>query len=787
MKKLSLFQKFILGYKNISRVKNLRKPLTGIDESKIKETASSLKLSPSLIEDFLNKIKDIETKLSEKFDKSVIKLIENLEKKATDNEIYLLPQITESIGKIKEKANYLELAGKEEIDPVEEINKQVQELEREQKILEESKKKILEKYYNREIDEASVKNIIDDYERRLTELGIRIQTLKNEQGKAKNLVTESGKKRITPQEFFSFIKVPSEIKATISGQSKISLKIPITKTQTIQTRDSPQSFESTTSVSQVTTQPATTQVKEPEVTEGLELPKIPKYAKLGSLEAEEETTPLFLTYPLIPRYPARGEPIFAYAKIFWSNERNRYFYHVVEPQLSDKLREIYQRVKNMLEERLDVDFSKIKKIEAKKFLNEQIEDVLKFFNFVITTTEKKILKYYMERDFIGLGIIEPLMHDPNIEDISCDGVKIPIFIFHRDPKIGSVASNLTFNNSDELDSFIIRLAQISGKSISVANPLLDGTLPDGSRIQATLGTDIARKGSNFTIRKFTEDPLTPVHLLNYETLDVRILAYLWLVTDYGRNILVSGGTASGKTSLLNVLSLFIRPEKKIVSIEDTAELRLPHSHWVPFVARTEIGAEGKGEVDMFELLQESFRQRPDYIIVGEVRGKEAFILFQQMATGHPSLATIHAENMQRLMDRLTTQPISLPPALISTLDVIIFLARMKYRNKFVRKVTEIVEMMSFDPSRNIPITNQMCKWNPQTDKFDIANKSIALKKIADFTGISKKDIQNELQRRMIILEWMRENQILNYRDVHKIFSYYYANPERLLSTIQGAV
>ncbi|MBI2084287.1 MAG: type II/IV secretion system ATPase subunit [Candidatus Aenigmarchaeota archaeon] len=527
--------------------------------------------------------------------------------------------------------------------------------------------------------------------------------------------------------------------------------------------------------------------EKPKEVEGFSIPHFQKGAvKIGSLEAAEEGLPLSISYPLIPRHPSKGEPIFAYAKISWDDKNSRYFYNLVEPVLTPKIADVYGRIKEMLEQRLNVDFTKIKKIEAKKFLNEQINDIIKVFNFAITPGERTILKYYIQRDFIGLGALEPLMRDPNIEDISCDGVGIPVFVFHRNTGIGSIATNIVFNDPDELDSFLMRLAQLSGKSISVASPLLNSILVDGSRIQGTLGTDIARRGSNFTIRKFTEEPLTPAHLMNYGTVDSTLLAYLWFVVDYGKSVLVSGGTATGKTSLLNVISLFIRPEKKIVSIEDTGELRLPHSHWVPSVARTVISAEGSGEIGMFELLRESLRQRPDYIIVGEVRGKEAYILFQQMSTGHPSLGTIHAENMEKLIDRLTTAPISLPPVLISSLDVVLFLARLRYRGKFARKVVEAVEMIDFNMEKNKPNVNYVSKWNPRTDKFDILNKSILLKQIADMGGLAEKDIRDEIERRILILEWMKARNIVNYKDVHKILAYYYANPEKLLYAIQGA-
>lgn len=523
---------------------------------------------------------------------------------------------------------------------------------------------------------------------------------------------------------------------------------------------------------------------------GLEIPEFrPGQVHLAKMKPEEEKL-ITITYPLIPSKPKKGEPVFAYVRIFWDERSHKYLYQLIEPELSLKLNEILEKIKDLLEQRLDIDFSKLKKFGAMDYLTKQVNELIDYFGFRINETEKRILRYYIERDFIGLGQIEPLMRDDEIEDISCDGVGIPLFIFHRNPRLGSVITNVAYRDSDELDSFITRLSQICGKTISMAEPLVDGSLPDGSRLQATLATDIARRGSNFTIRKFTKSPLTPIHLLNYNTLDVKMMAYLWFVVDYGANIIVSGGTASGKTSLLNVLSLFIRPGKKIVSIEDTAELRLPHPHWIPAVARESITEEGKkerGGVDLFDLLKVSFRQRPDYIIVGEVRGREAYILFQQMATGHPSLATIHAENMPKLIDRLTTPPISLSPALIGSLDMVVFLARMKYKEKFVRRANEIVEIIDYDTKNNRPIVNTVFKWNSTNDKFTSERKTMMLRKIAEKTGMRDKDIQEELQRRMLVLSWMKENNILGFRDVNKIINMYYNYPQRTISMIKERI
>jgi flagellar protein FlaI len=525
-------------------------------------------------------------------------------------------------------------------------------------------------------------------------------------------------------------------------------------------------------------------VPEVKLEEGLEIPTETKKVKLSKKE-EIGIKKEPIVYPLIPKSPKKGEKIFAYARIFWDEKNSRYVYEVVEPPLSPKLKELMNKLKELLEQKLEVDFSKLGATEAREYIKGQVSNLLQYFKVQITPEEREILDYYINRDFIGLGRIEPLMQDPNIEDISCDGVNLPLFVYHRDPTLGSIVTNVVFPSSEELDSFIIRLAQLCGKAISVAEPLVDGTLPDGSRLQATLATDIARKGSNFTIRKFTEEPLTPVHLMNYGTVDAKTLAFLWLAVDYGRSILISGGTATGKTSLLNVLSLFIRPEKKIVSIEDTAEIRLPHPHWVPTVARTVIGKGERGEIDLFDLLRESLRQRPDYIVVGEVRGREAYILFQQISTGHPSLATIHAEDMNKLFDRLTTQPIALPPALVASLDLIVFLARARYREKFVRRVSEVVEVVGFDFETQRPIVNTVLKWNSFTDKFDVQGKSVTLKKISKAFGIPEQEIVDELQRRMLVLEWMKKRNITDYRSVYQVINLYYTSPNRVLAVAMG--
>lgn len=496
----------------------------------------------------------------------------------------------------------------------------------------------------------------------------------------------------------------------------------------------------------------------------------------------EEEKRMSMIYSLIPRHPAPNQKIYASANILWSQKESSLVYFVLEPKLGEEEKSLMDKIKNSLIEKFDVDFTKLRKGEAKKYLSKGFEETVRLMAGALPLEKQENILYYVERDFIGLGRIEPLMQDPNIEDISCDGVGIPIFIYHRNSVIGTLRTNIMFENSDELDSFMNKLAQRSGKSISVASPLVDAALPDGSRIQLTLGTDIARRGSNFTIRKFTEEPLSPIHMLKFGTADSKILAYLWMLTEFGKSTLICGGTATGKTTLLNALSLFIKPELKIVTIEDTAELRLPHSHWVPQVARqaiAETGGKKMGEVDMFDLLRESLRQRPDFILVGEVRGKEAYVLFQQIATGHPGISTIHADTIEKLVDRLTTPPIELSPSLIENLDAIIFIERIKYGNKYVRRISSILEVTGFDREKDSPITNEVFKWDPASDKFATVNPSIVLRKISGSTGINEAAIQKDIGNRIKILDWLAEKNFTDYRIFANVMKMFYTQQNRL--------
>lgn len=504
--------------------------------------------------------------------------------------------------------------------------------------------------------------------------------------------------------------------------------------------------------------------------------------QLAGLEESESLRNIDLKYPLIPQKPKQGETVYAYAHITWNEKIGSLVYNVVEQPVTAQDRKLVDKIKRNVEERLDVNFSKLGEVKAKELLRKEVQGSLSE-SASLNPARISFLQHVIEKEIIGLDLIEPLMKDPEIEDISCDGEKIPIYVYHRNPQFGSLRTNIFFSAKTDLDSFVLKLAQRCSKSISIAEPLLDAALPDGSRVQCTMGTDIARRGSNFTIRKFTFYPLTPTHMMQYKTLNSMQLAYLWMAIENGKSILISGGTATGKTSLLNALSLFIKPNLKILSIEDTPELRLPHTHWVPEVARSPLSVKGKvGEVTLFDLLKSSLRQRPDFLVVGEVRGREAFVLFQQMATGHPSLATIHAATFPQLIDRLITPPISLPPALIENVDIIVFIQRVKVGGKDVRRAVEIREVVGIDGDR--PQTVKVFDWVPIKDEFVSGKDSKVLHSVARMSGHTEETVQAEILRRRRVLDYMHNTKMFDYNNVSRLVNGYYINPERVVTYIE---
>ncbi|MDH5459452.1 MAG: ATPase, T2SS/T4P/T4SS family [Candidatus Bathyarchaeota archaeon] len=477
-------------------------------------------------------------------------------------------------------------------------------------------------------------------------------------------------------------------------------------------------------------------------------------------------------------YPIQ-EP-YVYAAIVKDPETQKIMYEIVEPTLQKNEEERLKEIKTFLMEEVDVNLKEIEtKEKAEKYLKEKAKEIIKKYRIKVSPEAVDKLIYYIIRDFIGYGKIDPLMKDHLIEDISADGVNIPIYVWHRIYE--SLPTNIIFKDEAELNSFIIRLAYLSRKNISIASPMLDASLPDGSRIQLSYGSEVTRRGSTFTIRRFRIDPLTISDLIAFNTVSSEMAAYLWYIIENRASVIVTGGVAAGKTTMLNCLSMFIKPEMKIVSVEDTQELNLPHENWIPSVVRLGFGHEDKksGSITLFDLLKAAVRQRPDYIIVGEVRGKEAYTLFQAMATGHLGMSTIHAESVEAVINRLESEPMNIPKPLIAMIDVIMVMTRTEIEEKPARRATTTTEVLELDRKTNRILTEEVFNWNPKDDKFVFSGHSSLLEKHVKKLGISEENVKRELHCRKIVLEWMVHRGIRRYADVANVIREYYANPNRV--------
>jgi len=453
-------------------------------------------------------------------------------------------------------------------------------------------------------------------------------------------------------------------------------------------------------------------------------------------------------------------------------------YLVIQPRLSVRDKKNFDIIKRLLMIELSVALSDTRsKKDAEKLLRKKIIQLIKKYQLEIPTKNLSKITYYAIRDFIYLGKIEPLMRDHMIEEISCDGTGIPLYIWHREYE--SIPTNIMFTTDKELNNFARKISYLSGKHVSIANPIIDSSLPDGSRINLTLGHEITKRGSTFTIRRFRADPITIVDLLKFGTMSSDVAAYLWYVVEKNATMLVAGGTASGKTTALNALAAFIRPGQKIVSIEDTQELNLPHENWIPAVSRQNF-TDGKiGEINQFDLLRAALRQRPDVIIVGETRGREAYTLFQAMATGHGGFSSIHADSVKATLTRLASAPMDIPKTLIAnTLDIITLQLKLRVKERTVRRVIQVSEIDRLDDSTDEIKTHEIFKWDPITDTYNFDKNSIVLNKIKDRLGESTSQINDELKKRKVTLEWMVKNDIRQQKDVATNILEFYSDPDR---------
>lgn len=466
------------------------------------------------------------------------------------------------------------------------------------------------------------------------------------------------------------------------------------------------------------------------------------------------------------------EQPFSFAVILRSKTGDLH-YELVEPDLSEFDEGVLKKVWESLKDALPYEL----KGERGGVFVEKFADLVREFKITDPKLTYKIL-YRLKRDSFGYGKIDAMMKDPSIEDISCDGAGIPIFLYHR--RYYNMRTNLKFG-SGELDSFAFYLAEKCGKGISFADPVMEATLPDGSRIQVTLSSEVTTKGSSFSIRKFMGSTFTPADLIRYGTFSPDVLAYLWLAAEHGRSIMVIGGTASGKTSTLNALAFFIPPDAKIVSIEDTRELMLYQENWVPNLTRETPGVE---PIDMHELVRVAMRQRPECIIVGEVRGAEALAMFQAICTGQTAFSTMHAGSVQSMINRLEGEPINLPQPMLAELDIVCLQLLTRLGRERVRRNNRVIEITGMDPTGAMGM-REVFAWQRASDSFRMAGESQVMREIREELGLDPKEMEEELKNRERVLRHLAENRITAYSEVASIIRQYNFDPKGVLERIRA--
>ncbi len=470
-------------------------------------------------------------------------------------------------------------------------------------------------------------------------------------------------------------------------------------------------------------------------------------------------------YSQIESYPLN--PPFSYAWIFQDDSEGSFFYVVDELPMSRAERESYKQLKGILEFELKAPHLDETLIDS---FHRQLPPIMDNHKEILGSTNAigvRKINYYLEKDLIGYGKIDGLIRDPFIEDISCLGINKPVYIYHR--KYSNARTNIVYTDEEELDDFITRIVHRQGKHVSIAHPIVDLTLPGKHRLAVSFGKETTPAGSSFTIRKFKDDPLTIVDLILNETIDESIAAYLWMLMENKMSVMVVGPTGAGKTTALNAIACLVRPDFKMISVEEVQEINLPQENWVSTIARTGFGGDGDGEVTLYDLIKSAVRHRPTLILVGEIRGEEAYVLFQALATGHGGLCTMHADDVETVVKRLTQPPMNIPQNILSLMNCVIVVKQVKNtsfnpheRKGSSRKFTKIAEIDSGG------MAQEVFNWNLSTDTFQSKlDKSYLFAKIAKTVDVPVSVVLQEFERRKKILLSMVEQNLRDFRSVHK--------------------
>ena len=451
-----------------------------------------------------------------------------------------------------------------------------------------------------------------------------------------------------------------------------------------------------------------------------------------------------------------------------------YHYFAEEVPLTKREKRAYDKLVSILSKELQPPADE--NVDSREYLTKEalrIGDKYKRSLGKFSDEGWKKIFYYVVRNIAGYGPLDMMMADPNIEDISCNGLNSPIYIWHR--KYESIPTNLMFVDDQATNDFIVKLAHKGSKHVSSAHPLLDAMLPEKHRLAATFMKEVSTHGSSFTIRKFRADPISIIDQIKFGTLDENIAAYFWMLLENKMSFLVIGGTGAGKTSLLNALLSLLSENDKVITVEEVAELNPPHENWVQLVSRQgfQFGSSVTTSIATFDLVRLSLRYRPDYLIVGEVRGEEAYVLFQAVATGHGGLCTMHADTLDRAIKRLTSPPTNVAEVYIPLMNVALHIARVELPKsrgglRFGRRVRSVTEILDFEKY------NPISRWNPAKDSFETAvGKSILLQRVAETKGMSVKQVREEVKRRAEVLHQLAEEGIRDQREVaNRVLAYY---------------
>jgi flagellar protein FlaI len=451
-------------------------------------------------------------------------------------------------------------------------------------------------------------------------------------------------------------------------------------------------------------------------------------------------------------------------------------YVVIEDQMTERQKGLLEQVKNVMLTKAASFTGKRNNGDRRSYLDWLFDQSVVVGNgnrlkrrdprVRVDEEDLEVLRYFIHRNIDGLGALDILMKDPYIEDIYAVGTEY-LHVVHKSIQFGLV-TNIRFETELELKEFLISVSETIGRPVSPSRPIVDGTLPDGSRVNIVYSRDISKDGSSFTIRKFSEDTLTAIHLVKWGTFSSELVAYLWLCLENGMNIIISGETASGKTTSMNSILPFIDRMAKIYSAEDTPEVKAPQLNWQRCITRM-TGPED-ARISMFDLLKSALRSRPDYLVIGEVRGEEGRVAFQAMQTGIPVLSTFHAVNPKKLIQRFTSYPINIPHAFMDNLNVLIFQSAVNVNGRLLRRVIEVEEVIGFSEEDGGVLTRTVFKWDPVHDRLmfmGLNNSYILEDRIALKLGYTDpREIYSELGERAKMVDRLVQDNVTNYRTLN---------------------